>query len=409
MKILIVNFSDIDGGAARAAHRLHKALLTENIDSKMLVEIKKTNDFTILGPENIFDKIIVKFKGIRNKVPLFWYKKPSVFSPSSHTSSNLIKKINSINPDIVHLHWINAGMLSVKDISKIKAPIIWSLHDNWAFTGGCHIMESCKKYIDNCGKCPKLNSNSENDLSRKLWKKKKRSYNKINNLTIIGLSNWINESSKKSSLLKNRPHINLPNLINTKIFKPINKSEARNLLNLPLDKKLILFGAYNSLCDTNKGFLELTSSLKEIESNVELVIFGSNQANEPYNFGFKAHYLWHLHDDISLVTLYNAADVTVVPSLQENLSNTIMESLSCGTPVVGFNIGGNSDLIEHKANGYLAEPFSAKDLAKGIEWVIAKENTMFLSDNARQKVIADFDSKIVAKEYIKLYKKILKQ
>ena len=228
-------------------------------------------------------------------------------------------------------------------------------------------------------------------------------------MTVAGLSRWLNNCSKNSSLLKDKPHINLPNPINTTRFQPFDKNNARILWNLPKDKKLVLFGAMGATSDPRKGFNELSEALHKLkDDSIELVIFGSSQPKNPHNFAFKTHYLGQLHDDVSLVTLYSAVDVMIVPSLQENLSNAIIESLACATPVVGFDIGGNSDMIEHHKTGYLAEPFDSNDLAKGIEWVLNSESYDELCQNAREKVLREFDSQVVAKKYIDLYNKIIK-
>jgi len=229
-------------------------------------------------------------------------------------------------------------------------------------------------------------------------------------MIIVGLSKWINECSKNSSLLKDKKHINLPNPLDTSIFKPFHKEKARELWNLPHDKKLVLFGAMSATSDINKGYKELSEALHKLTyKDVELVVFGSSEPQNAPNFGFKTHYVGQLHDDVSLVTLYSAVDVMVVPSLQENLSNAIMESLACGTPVVAFDIGGNSDMIEQKQNGYLAKPFDTTDLKDGIEWILNLSENEYnkLSYNAREKVVREFDSKIVAKKYIELYEEIL--
>lgn len=408
MKVLIVNFSDIEGGAARAAYRLHQSLLEEQIDSKMLVLMKKSDDFTIISTSQTnFEKFLTKTQALFNILPVRRYKSISPFSASFSPSFNISKKINALNPEIVHLHWINAGMLRIEDLSKINAPIAWSLHDNWAFTGGCHIMRECEKYKKACGQCPVLRSKKNNDLSRKIFIRKQKTYLKISNLTIIGLSKWLANCARESTLFKGENIVNLPNPINTSVFKPFNKERSRELWGLPKNKKLVLFGANNATNDLNKGFKELSESLLKLTSdNIEFIVFGSGNPKEPQNFGFKTHYLGQLHDDVSLVTLYSAADVMLVPSLQENLSNVIMESLSCATPVVGFNIGGNSDLINHRENGYLATPFDTTDLAKGIEWVLNNTEYEDLCENARGKVLKKFDSKIVAKKYIDLYNKI---
>jgi len=410
MKILIINSSDIDGGAARAAYRLHKVLLSERVDSTMLVQRKNSDDWSVIGAKSKKEMFINLLRPTLDVLPLRFYKDrtKTLFSPAWSGNKSILKMIKKLNPDIVHLHWICGGMLKIEDILKIKKPIVWTLHDNWVFTGGCHIMWECKRYIDSCGACPRLGSDKEHDLSRRVWLRKKKTFTKIDDLTIVGLSNWIFTASKESSLLKEKRHINLPNLIDTTIFKPHDKTKSRELWKLPKDKKLILFGAMSATSDINKGFKELSQALEKLDSdNIEFVVFGSSAPKNPPNFKFKTHFMGHLHDDVSLVTLYSAVDVMIVPSLQENLSNAIMESLSCATPVVSFDVGGNSDMIEHHKNGYLAKPFEPSDLAKGIKWVLETPDYNQLCKNAREKVLKEFDSKVVAKKYIELYREVL--
>tara|TARA_R110001606_G_scaffold23985_2_gene79998 strand:- start:8140 stop:9405 length:1266 start_codon:yes stop_codon:yes gene_type:complete len=410
MKILIVNFSDTTGGAARAAYRLNTLLVNEGVDSKMLVNEKNSDNYNVLSPETNTKKILAKFQAILNPFPLKKYKNTSPFSTSFVPSFNLVKKINDLEPDIVHLHWINAGMLNVKDISKIKAPIVWSLHDMWAFTGGCHYSDGCEKFKNKCGNCPILSLTKENDLSRNQFLKKSNSYNKKENFTVVALSSWLKKEAENSMLFKNRTIVNLPNPIDTNIYKPFDKNKARELWGLSNEKKYILFGAMSNASYNRKGFKQLKESLKYLkddDNNIELIIFGASKPEKSLHFGFPEHYLGQINDDVALKTLYNLADVTVVPSLQENLSNVIMESLSCGTPVVGFNIGGNKDLINHKQNGYLAEPFKVEDLSKGIQWVLDHNNVEKLRENAREKVVNTFDNKIVLEQYLNLYNSIL--
>jgi Glycosyltransferase len=412
MKILIVNTYDIVGGAARAAYRLHRSLLSAGIDSKILVQTKKSDDCTVIPVYGInkIGKFISLIRPTLDQIPLKFYKNriKTPFSPAWFPFSKVVEKINEINPDIVHLHWISGGMIKIEDLAKINKPIVWTLHDNWAFTGGCHIKWNCEKYTDFCGACPVLGSDKEYDLSKKGWIRKNKVFKKIN-MVIVSPSKWLYDCSKKSSLLKDKRHKVIPNPIDVNLFKPVDKSISRKIWNLPQDKKLIAFGAVSATNDINKGFKELSEALYKIadKKNIELVVFGSSEPKNPPNFGFKTHYLGYLHDDISLTILYNAVDVMIVPSLQENLANTIMESLACGTPVVAFNVGGNSDMIEHLKNGYLAKPFDTDDLRNGIEWVLNTPNYDELCKNAREKVLREFDSKIVAKRYIELYEEVL--
>ncbi|KAB7892670.1 glycosyltransferase family 4 protein [Poseidonibacter ostreae] len=412
MKILIVNTSDIEGGAARAAYRLHNALLAQDVDSQMLVMSKSSDDYTVTGPSTKIQKAFGKLRPTLDSLPVRFYKEKTktLFSPAWLGFRGIVDKINEINPDIVHLHWICNGMMRVEDISRIKAPIVWSLHDMWAFTGGCHYDEECGGYEKDCGSCKVLGSSKENDLSKKVFKRKQKVFKSKKDITIVGLSSWLNECSKNSTLLKDKKHINLPNPIDTNIFKPFDKEKARELWSLPQDKKLVLFGAMGATSDPRKGFDELSDAMKKLkDSNIEFVVFGSWRPLNAPNFGFKTHYLGSLADDVSLVTLYSAVDVMVVPSLQENLSNAIMESLSCGTPVIGFDIGGNSDMIVHKETGYLVKTFDTSDLADGMEWILNSEKYDELCTNSRVKGLKEFDSIVVAEKYIELYRSILNE
>lgn len=405
MKILHVNTHDIQGGAARAAYRLHQALLTAGVDSQMLVQHKTSDDHAVIRLDSGLQKIRAKFSPTLDAVPLRHYpsRTTTPFSTAWIPLSGTAETINRINPDIVHLHWITGGIMRIEELAKINAPIVWSLHDMWAFTGGCHYDEECGAYQTGCGNCKVLQSSKSDDLSKKIFKRKQTVFAPIKNrLTIIGLSQWLKTCAEQSQLFQDEKVINLPNPLNTQTFSPIDKKTARELLKLPQDKKLVLFGAMNATADPRKGFKELSQTLEKLPKDIELVVFGNSKPKGNSTFKQQAHYLGYLHDDISLRLLYSAADVMVVPSLQENLSNAIMESLACGTPVVAFAIGGNGDMIDHQQNGYLAQPFDPEDLARGIEWVLHADYHT-LSTQARQKVLDQFDAPRVAQQYIATY------
>lgn len=408
MKILIVNTSDIQGGAARAAYRLHKALLAEGLDSQVLVQSKSSDDYTVIGPQTKFQKAMAKMRPTLDSIPVRRYpeRTNTLFSPSCLPFAGIEDLINVLKPDVVHLHWIAGGMVRIEDLARISVPIVWSLHDMWAFTGGCHYDEECAGYQKQCGACPVLGSDKDKDLSRKVWLRKEACFARLPNMTIIGLSKWLAHCAASSSLFKNNPVVNLPNLIDTQTFTPFEQAQARKLFNLPQEKKLILFGAMGATSDPRKGYKQLAETLVHLPADYELVVFGSSEPQTPQGFKQKAHYLGQLYDDVSLRVLYSAADVMVVPSLQENLSNAIMESLACGTPVVGFSIGGNSDLIEHQKSGYLVQPFEILDLTNGINWVLQHEYPEQLAQAARDKVLREFDSHVVVKKYISLYKSL---
>ncbi|MCF8011402.1 MAG: glycosyltransferase family 4 protein [Clostridiales bacterium] len=415
MKILLVNTSDIQGGAARAAYRLHQGLHHININSEMLVEKKLSDDQFVYSPSNKLRKGLGRLRAKIDKFPLFLYKNRQniIFSPA-WVPDNLKKRINILNPDIIHLHWVAGGFLRIETLKKLNQPIIWTLHDMWAFTGGCHYDNECGKYTQYCGKCPILGSSKKNDLSHKIWKRKKQSWKDVN-LTIVTPSHWLANCVKNSSLFKNYRVEVIPNGLDTSIYKPIDKKVARELLSLPQDKELILFGAINSTNDERKGFKYLKQALQylaenNLEKDINLVVFGASEPKDPPNFGFKSYYLGAFNDDVSLALLYSAADVFVAPSLQDNLPNTVVESLACGTPCVAFDIGGMPDMIEHYNTGYLAEAFDADDLARGISWVLSDINRWnVLSQNSRKKVEREFALEVVAKQYADLYADILER
>lgn len=411
MKILIVNALDYEGGAARAAYRLHRALLAEGVDSQMLVQGKISDDQTIIGPASTIQKGLVTIRPKLDSLPVHRYNNRSqtLFSPAWLPFSGIVDRINDLNPDVVHLHWVTGGMMRIEDIARIKAPIVWSLHDMWPFTGGCHYDENCGAFKQQCGHCKVLDSAKSKDLSFHIYMRKLAAYKKKNDITLVGLSRWITNEAINSSLFFSDQVVNLPNPIDTQVFAPVEKAVARDLLNLPQDKKIILFGAMGATSDPRKGFTALSDALLQIRTKeAELVIFGASQPKRNAEFLQKTHYLGRLHDDITLRVLYSAADVTLVPSLQENLSNAIMESLACGTPVVGFNIGGNNDLVDHFQCGYLAKAFDTIDLSNGIDWILEHHTPKKLSVAARAKVLSHFEQSIVAGRYIDLYRRILR-
>lgn len=405
MKVVIVNVHDIVGGAARAAHRLHESLtMYTDIDSTMFVQVKDSNDPSIIGPNNKFRKLINLVKPNIEQLLLRQYhqRKLSPFSLGKYNFGSVIDHINELEPDIVHLHWICRSMISIKELSKIRAPIVWSLHDMWPFTGGCHYDDFCGKFKTGCGACPQLGSSSTSDATKKVILAKDKAFGSIDSLTIVGLSNWLANEAKSSTLFKDKCVVNLPNPIDIKVFKPADVNVCRELWNLPLDKKIVLFGAMSATSDTRKGFKYLEEAMQNLDDEgYYYVVFGSpvNKVTE------SVRYIGSLTDDISLASLYSSADVVVLPSVQENLSNMVLESIACGTPVVAFDIGGNSDLINNRENGYLAKAYNSNDLASGISWCL-EQKEIDLRTNARAKAL-EFSYESVSESYYKLYTSIM--
>ena len=415
MKVLHLSNSD-SGGAGRATLRLHQGLRGLGIDSKILVQFKSGDDGAVLAPQSNLEKLFFKLKLTEHldALPLRLYRQRdrTDFSPEL-LPDGMASKIAQHNPDVINLHWVCHGFLKTETLAKFKQPLVWTLHDMWAFTGGCNYSQECDRYTDSCGACPILRSNQSWDLSRWGWQRKAKAWKDLN-LTVVTPSSWLAKCASSSSLFKDVRVEVIPNGLDTQKYKPIDRKIAREFINLPQDKHLVLFGAMYPNSDRRKGFHLLQPALQSLsksgwQDRIELVVFGACEPKEPADMGFKSHYLGRLSDEISLALVYAAADVFVAPSVQDNLPNTVMEAIACGTPCVAFNIGGMPDMIEHHSNGYLAQPYQVEDLAQGIAWVIEnRERHQKLCDRARQKAEQEFTLEIQARRYQSLFTDILR-
>lgn len=405
MNPLIISTSDIDGGAARAAYRLHQSFQSYGVDSQMLVRAKFSADKAVTA----YKPTIAKLGPNLDELPLRLYpqRQHNMYSLQWFPDA-IAAKVGQIAPDIINLHWCCNGYLRVETIAKFKQPIVWTLHDMWAFTGGCHYNQQCDRYVQSCGKCPQLDSSNNWDLSRWVWQRKLKAWKNLN-LTIVTPSNWLAAQAKSSSLFKHLRIEVIPYSIDTESYQPIERQIARRLLNLPMDKQLV----FCATSDRRKGFHLLCPALELLSKSgwkdkIELVVFGSPPHDKQLDIGVKVHYLGRFNDDAALRLVYCAGDVFVAPSIQDNLPNTVIESLSCATPCVAFNIGGLPDLIEHERNGYLAQPYEVDDLAKGIAWILeSKDRHQKLSDRARSKAESEFTLELQARRYMSLFTELV--
>ena len=278
----------------------------------------------------------------------------------------------------------------------------------WPFTGGCHYSEDCDRYRQSCGSCPLLSSHKESDLSRWVWQRKATAWRDLD-LTIVSPSEWMADCARDSALLGKRSIEVIPHGLNTRVYKPIDRTVARQALNLPLSKTLILFGAVRATDDPRKGFHLLQPALSKLlrlnqDGEIELVVFGSAESKTFTDLGYPTHALGQLRDDLSLALAYSAADVMVVPSLQESFGQTASEALACGVPVVAFKTTGLIDIIDHQQDGYLAEPFDVDDFARGMAWVLENpDRHQAMSIAARQKVETKFTLELQAQRYQDLF------
>lgn len=393
MKVLLLNTRDIIGGAAIAASRIHKGFMSLGIQSKMLVDIKASlNDPTIEGlsygfPSKIRSRIdFFPLRFLNNKArSISWVK------------SKILRRIKEVNPDVVHLHWINNGFLAIEQIAQIDCPVVWTLHDMWAFSDSRHYVseEESPTY------------RSELCIDRWVWNRKKRTYSKLKNLTIVTPSNWLAECARNSILLKGRNVHVIANGIDTEMYSPKDKNFLREKYQVRKSSYMILFSGYDGVRDNRKGFHHLINAISLIKDvlpeNVSLGVIGSNGPTDLDELGFKTHYFGNVKDQELMRDLYALSDLFVLPSTQDNLPNTVIEAMACGCPTVAFNVGGIPDMVDHMQNGYLAELRNVEDLAKGIMWYFESDDKAALSKQAREKILKNFNIKIQAKKYIDLY------
>lgn len=409
MKVLHLVMSE-GSGAGRAALRLHDGLLQNYVDSSVLTLSRGSDKANIFNPS----KMTSLYKLAQAKLSEAILQKcvEGTFSINA-TPSLILKYVKECSPNIVNLHWVGWDFIRIEDLRALKIPIVWTLQDMWPMTGGCHYSARCDRYTQSCGACPQIRGDRNRDLSQWVWKRKANAWQDID-LTIVAPGTWIANCAKASSLFQHRRVEVVPFCLDTERYKPAEVAIARDLLNLPQDKQLILFGAFSATSDERKGFQLLVPALQRLSregltDQVELAVFGSSRPKEPPDFGFKVHYLGRLYDDVSLALLYSAADVMVVPSLQESFGQTASEALACGTPVVAFNATGLKDIVDHQQNGYLAKPYDFKDLAQGIAWVLTdRDRHQNLRNSARQKAEQAFPLELQARRYSSLYQELLK-
>jgi glycosyltransferase involved in cell wall biosynthesis len=377
MRILQLSTFDVRFGAAIAARRLHEALLDGGQESDLLVSEVQSDSRRTHGPRTGFEKFRAKVAHHIDKLPLKLYPRRvnNVFSPN-WVPSNLPERVKQFHCDVIHMHWCQSNFVPTSTLSHLNRPLIWTFHDMWAFTGGCHYTSGCDHYFSECGQCPVLQSSGKNDLSHWVWKQKQSVYRRIRkSLQIICPSNWMAGLARNAPLLEGIPVHVVPNPINTRLFKPIDKLTARRLLGLPDKGPLLLVGA-TSKGDRRKGFDLLDEALRHYAGQADspplgLVTLGTNNSSmAPKSAKLQAWNIGFLQDEISLSALYNAVDIVALPSREENLSNALAEALCCGVPCLAFAIGGNADLISHQENGFLAKPGDAVDMAAGLTWIL---------------------------------------
>lgn len=423
MRVLIISTSERSGGAAVAASRLTEALNRHGVQATMLVRDKETDNPSVVTAGR---RLLMLRHFLWERLCLFFHLRFSrrhLFHIDMANAGADITRLKVFKEaDIIHLHWINQGMLSLKGIRKIilsGKPVVWTLHDIWPATAICHLTLGCEHFTDHCHHCPYLSGRSHHDLSYRVWQQKAAMLTDAR-VAIVGCSEWLAGEARRSALLKSQPITAIPNPIDTHVFSPRDKSEARRRLNLPADKRIILFvaqrigNAYKGINYLSEALSHLCSDHSDIADQLSLVLLGSaTPSSLPVDDGgssrLERRSMGYISDPSVLADVYSAADVFVLPSLSENLPNTIMEAMACGTPCIGFRVGGIPEMIDHKQDGYVADYCDAVDLARGLYWLLYEADRTQLSAAAVMKVVRCYSQAAVAAQYGALYKSLVRR
>lgn len=318
--------------------------------------------------------------------------------------------------DIIHLHWI-CGFLSPKMIKKLcelKKTVVWTCHDSWPFTGGCHVRYNCSKYQRQCEKCPILGSEYKNDLSTFIFLNKKKQLTNLP-ITFIAPSNWMKQNIEKSALFGNNKCYVIPNTLDLDSFNQKNIQDVMQRLDYRKDfsKIHLLFGSvvvkipYKGVSCLLEALTQLWEKNREIASRIVIHFVGADKCEAEILKFYECKSWGYVSEQKRMADIYNIADVFVFPTLEDNLPGMVMESLACATPVATFNTGGVSDMVIHKENGYIARHGDSGDLLQGILWIIKNNKDNCLGKNGRAKIEKDFNPELIAQKHIDLYQMLL--
>lgn len=414
MRVLIINTSEKSGGAAVAAKRLVDALNNNGVKAKMLTRDKQTDDITVVELK----------QGFRQQWHFLWerwcifchlhFQRKHLFDVDIANSGYDVTALREFKEaDVIHLHWINQGMLSLSGIRKILQsgkPVVWTMHDMWPATAICHLTFDCRKYRNGCRQCRYMPTGIHLvDLARRIWQRKQNLL-KGHSISFVACSRWLAGEAKQSMLLSGQQITAIPNPIDTRFFAPAhNKADARLRAQLPADKRIILFIAQRAT-NPYKGMDYLIDACQQLAEQHPamcretcVAILGGHAEDFEGRLPFQAIPLGYVNDERRMVDIYNSADAFVLPSLSENLPNTIMEAMACGVPCVGFNVGGIPEMIDHQRNGYVAKYRDAADLATGMYWVLYEADHQKLAADAVRKVSLNYSQQAVSLKYIEVY------
>ncbi len=409
MKIAIVSTYDLEGGAARAAYRLHQALSQAGHESVMFVQQRSGADPSVSTPPGNVQRLWGRVRWRIDQLPARLAGASRGSFSVNWLGGSLHDVLQPFAPDVVHLHWINAGYVSLGEVRRLAGAVLWTAHDMWPFTGGCHYDAGCGNFgRSSCSPCPMQLTWPTAPLARRRLAAKKSAAARTG-MHFVAPSRWMASVAGASPVSAGRPVTVIPNAIDTERFRPVDRLFARQLYGIAPDRTVLLFGGVLSNSDPRKGFQLLDAALAQLAAaggaeRVSLCVFGSATRGDATIHGIPVRYVGHLHDEESLVALYSAADLFVAPSLQDNLPNTVMEAAACGVATVAFDIGGLRDLVEHGVSGWLARAGDAADLARQIAAAVADPASLRAAGlAARLRAEERFSFPVVAESHLRQY------
>ena len=420
IRVVQICASDIHGGAAIAAYRLHRSFRdSPTVVSKMLVRRKASDDDSVMA--HVPEKLPLRRRIPRSlryralaKIWSRFVTANQVTHSRADIRTGLMSSLSRIPCDLIHLHWLGDHTASVEEIGELNKPVVWTFHDMWAFCGAEHYAPDGPNARFRLGyhRDNRTEGEAGPDLNRSVWTRKKKAWKRP--MTIVCPSRWLADCAQDSVLFRNWPVRRIPNPLDLERWKPYPKQPARAMHGLPQNKRILMFGAVGGESNPRKGADLLRLALEELRSrndfgdDLHLAVFGQSEHSRSVPFAYPSTYLGRLQDEVSMIAAYNCADAMLVPSRQDNLPQTAVEAHSCGIPVVAFKVGGLADIVAHRRTGYLATPFDVKDLASGIAEVLReKDHLESMSQSARQLALETFAEPVVSTAYENLYEQVL--
>lgn len=405
MRAFLASYSDAGGGAARAAQRVLDGLRLALPETRMVVAERFGKHPAVL-PARPWAGSRIAMGVLRklNRLPLAWHGAGGGMWSADWLSSGIAPRLVRERPDVVNLHWVQHAGVLTRELARLACPIVWTLHDLAVLTGGCHYPGSCRAWEQSCHDCPKLRRRGPRDASCRGFASKQEVYPALD-LAFVAPSRWMAGMARSSPLVAGCVVHHIPNGLDQTVFRPILPADARRCLGLPVSGRLILFGADRAMRDRRKGFHLLRQALPRLGdlTDLSVAVFGASRIDDPEDIPFPIHALGVINDDARLALVYSAADVLVVPSLEDNLPNTIAEALSCGCPCVGFAVGGIPEMISEGRTGMLAEAADPEALARAIRRVLEYPCPAHLRAQARSEACAAYDIALCGRRYHEVF------